>query len=186
MPVANCNVCRYHQVMLDIYTLGDDVLREECKDITEFGDAIRMLADAMIDTLDEADGVGLAGPQVGVSQNIFVVHIRGEKPLVFINPVITETSIETGVYEEGCLSIPGVYHDVTRPMAVTIQAQDVNGKHFTIKAYSMRTIIFMESCISTISTRGKGTRFSDPTRRRTRPEEGRRHVSDEDCFRGNR
>ena len=119
MPVANCNVCRYHQVMLDIYTLGDDVLREECKDITEFGDAIRMLADAMIDTLDEADGVGLAGPQVGVSQNIFVVHIRGEKPLVFINPVITETSIETGVYEEGCLSIPGVYHDVTRPMAVT-------------------------------------------------------------------
>lgn len=134
MPVANCNVCRYHQVMLDIYTLGDDVLREECKDITEFGDAIRMLADAMIDTLDEADGVGLAGPQIGVSQNIFVVHIRGEKPLVFINPVITETSIETGVYEEGCLSIPGVYHDVTRPMAVTIQAQDVNGKHFTIKA----------------------------------------------------
>ena len=120
--------------MLDIYTLGDEVLREECKDITEFGDALKMLSDAMVETLDEADGVGLAGPQVGVPQKIFVVHIRGEKPLVFVNPVIAETSIETGVYEEGCLSIPGVYHDVVRPLAVTIQAQDTDGKHFTIKA----------------------------------------------------
>ena len=104
--------------MLDIYTYGDEVLREECSDITEFDDSVRMLADAMIDTLDEADGVGLAGPQVGVPKKLFVVHIRGEEPIVFINPSITETSIETGVYEEGCLSIPGVYHDVIRPVKV--------------------------------------------------------------------
>ena len=120
--------------MLDIYTYGDEVLREECEDITEFDDSVRMLADAMIDTLDEADGVGLAGPQVGVPKKLFVVHIRGEEPIVFINPSITETSIETGVYEEGCLSIPGVYHDVIRPVKVTIQAQDVKGKPFTINA----------------------------------------------------
>ena len=120
--------------MLDIYTLGEDILRDECSDVKEFGDEIKMLSDAMIDTLDEADGVGLAGPQVGVPEKIFVVHIRGEEPMVFINPVITETSIETGVYEEGCLSIPGVYHDVVRPLAVTIQAQDVKGKVFTLKA----------------------------------------------------
>ena len=120
--------------MLDIYTYGDEVLREECSDITEFDDSVRMLADAMIDTLDEADGVGLAGPQVGVPKKLFVVHIRGEEPIVFINPSITETSIETGVYEEGCLSIPGVYHDVIRPVKVTIQAQDVKGKPFTINA----------------------------------------------------
>lgn len=114
--------------------MGEDILRDECSDVKEFGDEIKMLSDAMIDTLDEADGVGLAGPQVGVPEKIFVVHIRGEKPMVFINPVITETSIETGVYEEGCLSIPGVYHDVVRPLAVTIQAQDVKGKVFTLKA----------------------------------------------------
>ncbi len=120
--------------MLDIYTLGEDILRDECSDVKEFGDEIKMLSDAMIDTLDEADGVGLAGPQVGVPEKIFVVHIRGEEPMVFINPMITETSIETGVYEEGCLSIPGVYHDVVRPLAVTIQAQDVKGKVFTLKA----------------------------------------------------
>lgn len=120
--------------MLDIYTLGEDVLREECSDIKEFDESLKILADAMIDTLEEADGVGLAGPQVGVSKKIFVVHIRGSEPMVFINPSIVGTSIETGVYEEGCLSIPGVYHDVIRPVGVTIQAQDLNGKPFTIQA----------------------------------------------------
>lgn len=120
--------------MLDIYKIGDEVLTEKCSDIKEFDEALKMLSDAMIDTLEEADGVGLAGPQVGVSKKIFVVHIRGEEPIVFINPSIISTSIETGVYEEGCLSIPGVYHDVVRPLRVTVQAQDVKGKPFTIEA----------------------------------------------------
>ena len=90
--------------MLDIYKLGDEVLREECSDITEFDEALRMLCDAMIDTLEEADGVGLAGPQVGVSKKLFVVHIRGEKPMVFINPSIifstTYPAIFTGSLAE--------------------------------------------------------------------------------------
>ena len=120
--------------MLDIYTLGDDVLREKCSDITKFDSALKVLADAMIETLDEAEGVGLAGPQVGVSQRIFVVHIGDEKPMVFINPEIIETSIEVCPYEEGCLSIPGVYHDVIRPERVTVQALDLDGKPFTVKA----------------------------------------------------
>ena len=120
--------------MLDIYKIGDEVLTEKCSDIKEFDEALKMLSDAMIDTLEEADGVGLAGPQVGVSKKIFVVHIRGEEPIVFINPSIISTSIETGVYEEGCLSIPGLYHDVGRPLRVTVQAQDVKGKPFTIEA----------------------------------------------------
>lgn len=119
---------------MDIYKIGDEVLTEKCSDIKEFDEALKMLSDAMIDTLEEADGVGLAGPQVGVSKKIFVVHIRGEEPIVFINPSIISTSIETGVYEEGCLSIPGVYHDVVRPLRVTVQAQDVKGKPFTIEA----------------------------------------------------
>lgn len=120
--------------MLDICVLGDEVLREECSDITEFDDALRMLADAMVETLDEADGVGLAGPQIGVPKKIFAIHLRGEEPIIFINPSIVATSIEEGPYEEGCLSIPGVFHDVIRPLRVTIQAQDVSGKAFTIEA----------------------------------------------------
>ena len=119
---------------MDIYTLGEDVLHEECKDVKVFDSALKMLADAMLETLDEADGVGLAGPQVGVSDRIFVVHIPDQDPIVFVNPEIIRTSIETSPYEEGCLSIPGVYFNVIRPSAVTIQAQDVNGKPFTIEA----------------------------------------------------
>ena len=91
--------------MLDICVLGDDVLRTECKDIKVFDSALKMLADAMLETLKEADGVGLAGPQVGVPEKIFVVWIPEEDPLVFINPEIVETSIETCPYEEGCLSV---------------------------------------------------------------------------------
>lgn len=122
--------------MLDIYTLGDEVLRTPTEEITVFDSALKMLADAMFDTLVEADGVGLAGPQVGVSKKIFVVDLRkGEdSKYVFINPVITETSVEVGPYEEGCLSIPGLYHDVVRPLRVKVQAQDVNGKYFRVDA----------------------------------------------------
>ena len=120
--------------MLDIYTLGDEVLRKECSEVKVFDSALRMLADAMIETLREADGVGLAGPQVGVSEKIFVVQIPDNDPIVFVNPEIIQTSIETSPYEEGCLSIPGVYFNVIRPSAVTVQAQDVAGKPFTIEA----------------------------------------------------
>ena len=104
------NLLKYTiQGMLDICVLGDELLREECSDITEFDDALRMLADAMVETLDEADGVGLAGPQIGVPKKIFAIHLRGEEPIIFINPSIVATSIEEGPYEEGCLSIPGVF-----------------------------------------------------------------------------
>ena len=120
--------------MLDIYKLGDDILRQKCKEIKEFDSALEMLANAMIETMDEAEGVGLAGPQIGVDKKIFVVHLQNEDPMVFINPEILETSIETGPYEEGCLSLPGVYHNVTRPLRVKIQAQDLKGKAFVLNA----------------------------------------------------
>lgn len=122
--------------MLDIYTLGEDVLREGTSEVDKFDSALKMLVDAMFETMDEADGVGLAAPQVGVSQRIFVVDTRRspEERLAFINPEIIETGVEMVPYEEGCLSIPGVYHDVMRPKTITIQARDVNGKPFTLKA----------------------------------------------------
>lgn len=121
--------------MLDIYKLGEDILREKTEKITEFDDALRVLVDAMFETLDEADGVGLAGPQVGVPKSLFIVSIPDENiKTVFINPQIVETSLETGPYEEGCLSIPGQYFTVIRPLQVTVQAQDIKGKPFTVHA----------------------------------------------------
>lgn len=121
--------------MLDIYTLGEDVLREKSEKVKLFDNALALLVDAMFDTMEEADGVGLAAPQVGVSKRIFVIDTRKEgQRYTFINPELIETSIEVGSYEEGCLSIPGMYSDIVRPLEVTIQAQDVKGKPFTLHA----------------------------------------------------
>lgn len=121
--------------MLDIYTLGDEVLREPCERVSEFDSALAMLTDAMFETMIDADGVGLAAPQVGVSLRFFVVDTRREgERLAFFNPEIVETSDDSVPYEEGCLSVPGLYHDVMRPSRVTVHAQDINGKGFTLQA----------------------------------------------------
>jgi len=121
--------------MLDIYTLGEEVLRGKAERVTVFDNAFSIFVDAMFETMAESDGIGLAAPQVGALNRLFVVDTRrpGER-LVFINPEIIETSEEQGMYEEGCLSIPGMYYDIVRPLRVTVQAQDVTGKPFKLAA----------------------------------------------------
>ena len=120
--------------MLDIVKIGDEVLREKCEKVTEFDDSLKILVDAMYETLEDAEGVGLAAPQVGVDKRFFIVSLPDGTKREFINPEITGTSVETNPYEEGCLSVPGVYHDVIRPSKVIVKAQDVNGNEFTLKA----------------------------------------------------
>ncbi|MBO6000528.1 MAG: peptide deformylase [Spirochaetales bacterium] len=120
--------------MLDIMKLGEEVLREKCTPVTEFDDALRILIQAMYETMEEADGIGLAAPQVGVDKRFFVVGLPDGTKKEFINPQITGTSVETSPYEEGCLSLPNVYHEVIRPSKVIISAQDMNGNPFTLKA----------------------------------------------------
>ena len=120
--------------MLDIVKMGDEVLRGKSTAVTEFDDALRILLDAMFETLEEAEGVGLAAPQVGVDKRFFIVSLPDGTRKEFINPEITGTSVETEPYEEGCLSIPGVYHDVIRPSKVLVKAQDAFGVGFTLKA----------------------------------------------------
>ena len=129
--------------MLDIYTLGEDVLRMKAEKVIDFDRSLSILVDAMFDTMEEADGVGLAAPQIGVSKRIFVVDTRKDQErIAFVNPVIIETSQITVSYEEGCLSIPSMYTHVVRPAEVTVQAQDVKGKSFVLKAAGLlaRTI----------------------------------------------
>jgi peptide deformylase len=123
--------------MIDIVTLGDDVLREKAHPVTEFGPELAILVDAMFESMEAGNGIGLAGPQVAVPKRMFIVHIQGDEPRLFINPEIIETSQEIVSYEEGCLSIPGVFADVVRPAAVTMQAQDIHGKAFVVKADGM-------------------------------------------------
>ncbi len=121
--------------MLDIYTIGEDVLREKGDRVKTFDSSLSILVDAMYETLEEADGIGLAAPQIGVSKRFFIVDTRrpGEK-IAFFNPEIVEMSHEVGLYEEGCLSIPGVYYNIERPLKITVQAQDVTGKLFKLEA----------------------------------------------------
>ena len=110
---------------------GDPVLEKKCKEVTEVTPRITELIDDMIDTMYEANGVGLAAPQVGILKRIVVIDV-GEGPVVMINPVILETSGEqTG--DEGCLSLPGKAGTVTRPNYVKARAFDENMEEYEIE-----------------------------------------------------
>lgn len=114
----------------NIVTLGDDVLRKVCRTQLTFDQKLHTILDDMKETMYKADGVGLAAPQVGLLRRFCIVDV-GEGLIELINPVITEKSGEqTG--SEGCLSLPGKYDEVTRPMKVTVRAQDRNGNNFTV------------------------------------------------------
>jgi peptide deformylase len=119
---------------MEIITLGNDVLRQKALPIQDIDAQVKVLAQEMIETMHRGRGIGLAGPQVGLLQRIFVVQIDGDSPRVFINPTIIGTSPEISQYEEGCLSIPGLYADVTRPEKVTVQAWNERGRPFTLDA----------------------------------------------------
>ncbi len=120
--------------MLEIYTIGEEILRKKARRVENFDSALELLVNAMFEKMDEADGVGLAGPQVGVDLRIFVIDDHRGVRKAFINPEIIETSMEECSMEEGCLSIPGVYAYLDRSEKVVVQAQDVNGKTFRLEA----------------------------------------------------
>lgn len=111
---------------------GDAILRKQSKEIKVISDRIKELAEDMVETMYDNNGVGLAAPQVGVLRRLFVVDI-GEGPTVFVNPEITERSGEQfGV--EGCLSVPGKQGDVLRPYKIHVKAQNINGETFELEA----------------------------------------------------
>jgi peptide deformylase len=118
---------------MQIITFGSELLRRKAEPVAHIDDHLRETAREMIEALKDGKGVGLAGPQIGLSKRIFVVHIEGDTPRVFINPSILETSQETVKYEEGCLSLPGVWVDVIRPKKVKIQAWNEKGRPFTLE-----------------------------------------------------
>ncbi len=119
---------------MQIITLGDEILRKVALPVVDIDGSMAALAKDMIDAMRIGRGVGLAGPQVGELKRIFVTQIDGDVPRVFINPSIIETSPELAEFEEGCLSIPGMYADVTRPAALRVQAWNERGRPFTIDA----------------------------------------------------
>jgi peptide deformylase len=122
---------------MDILTFGNDLLRQKAsvvenvkKDSLQWAETIRK----MLEVTKNGKGIGLAGPQIGIMQRIFVVNIENDIPRVFINPSIVETSQEMSKYEEGCLSVPGIWAEVIRPKTVKVQAWDEKGRSFTLEA----------------------------------------------------
>lgn len=122
----------------DIHKLGDAVLRAPARRIGKVDDGIRDLARDMLISMYAARGIGLAAPQIGVHLQLLVIDLEIEDanspPLVLINPEITSVGGSICTYEEGCLSIPGVYLDVVRPSVVEVSYRDAFGRPKRLKA----------------------------------------------------
>lgn len=114
----------------EIREKGDDILYKKCKTVVKFDEKLHILLDDMYETMQSHDGVGLAAPQVGILKRAVVIDV-GNGKIELINPeIIEESGEQTG--SEGCLSVPGVFGEVTRPNVVTVKAQDRDGKWFKI------------------------------------------------------
>lgn len=124
-----------------IVKYGEPVLREKAQEVTEFNDEIRQIIKEMSVVLEESTGVGLAGPQVGLSLRLFVYKIDDDGPHALVNPRIIKQSGEE-IMVEGCLSIPGLRGEVKRSARVTIIGLDENGEPIKMKAEGLYARMF--------------------------------------------
>jgi peptide deformylase len=142
---------------LEIFTYPEPVLSQVAKPVTEFSPKLKKMVKDMLFTMYHAPGIGLAAPQIGESIRLFVLDVDYERemvttaggkeeprlsdfnPMVFINPVITGTS-GTTIFEEGCLSLPGIYEEVKRFSSIHVKYQDLNGESHEIEADDMLAI----------------------------------------------
>ncbi|MDL2233567.1 peptide deformylase [Ruminococcaceae bacterium OttesenSCG-928-L11] len=120
---------------------GNAFLRKKSREVTVFDQRLHTLLDDMKETMDGANGVGLAAVQVGVLRQVIVVDV-GEDLIELINPKIIETSEETASEAEGCLSFPGQYGMVERPLKVKVEAQDRDGNLFTVEGEGLKARAF--------------------------------------------
>jgi peptide deformylase len=123
-----------------IRLIGDPVLKQRAKEVTEIDDALVRLTDDMIVTMYDAPGVGLAAPQVGVQKRLFV-YDWGEGPGVLINPVVRESDGEWW-FEEGCLSVPGLSWEIARPKTIHVVGLDLDGNDVDVELDEYEARVF--------------------------------------------
>jgi len=123
-----------------IRTFGDPVLKAPAAEVTGFDDALKRLIDAMIETMYDAPGVGLAAPQVGVQKRLFVYDV-GDGARAVINPVLSDFRGDWA-YHEGCLSVPELWWDIRRPKEVTLHGLDMRGEEQEIEADELLARVF--------------------------------------------
>ena len=124
-----------------IRTFGDPVLASQAAAVTDIDGKVVRIVEEMFDTLYDSDsGIGLAAPQVGIQRQIFVWDMDDE-PMVILNPTIVESDGDW-VYDEGCLSIPGLYVEMTRPKTVLMKGIDMNGNEISLEADELEARLF--------------------------------------------
>ena len=128
-----------------IRVMGDSVLNKKCKEVKEVSDRTKVLIEDMIDTMREANGVGLAAPQIGVLKRIVVIETEPENVHVLINPVIIEQDGEQIGYE-GCLSVPGKRGVVKRPNHVVVKAFDIDMNEYTLEGEGLLARAICHEC----------------------------------------
>ena len=145
---------------LKIETLGSNALRQSAKRISKVDSSVRDLIKQMLHSMYSAKGIGLAAPQVGINKEILVIDLDFENsttpPIVLINPEITEFSASIETYEEGCLSIPGVYLNVIRPSSIKVNYRDEMGR-----PKKLNTDGLLSRCIQHEMDHLKGVLFVD-------------------------
>ncbi|HWJ98927.1 MAG TPA: peptide deformylase, partial [Acidimicrobiales bacterium] len=126
----------------EIRVIGDPVLKQKAVDVTDIDGKLVRLVDDMVDTMYAAVGLGVAAPQVGVQKRLFVWDLQdGDGPKSIINPEIIESDGEW-VYEEGCLSVPGLSWDIVRPNRVHVVGRDLDGNEVSIEASELEGRMF--------------------------------------------
>ena len=159
-PLAKVSKEQTGSPSLEIYKLGDDVLRKNAKRISKVDNSIRNLANEMLQSMYAAKGIGLAAPQIGINKELLVIDVNFEDsaadPLILINPEITDFGTTLNSYEEGCLSIPGVYLNVVRPSTIKLKFRDEMGRPRKMKADGL-----LARCIQHEMDHLKGVLFVD-------------------------
>ena len=120
--------------MLDIITYGSEALTKKAEPVKEFGPELAQFIEELYEAMKRGRGVGLAAPQVDRLVRVFVTGADGDKLRAFVNPEIVMTSPEEVDFEEGCLSLPGLYTMVKRPESIKVQAYNEKGRPFTLEA----------------------------------------------------
>ena len=159
----------------NIVTVGDSVLTKVCRPVTKFDTRLSVLIDDMIETLEDANGVGLAAPQVGILRRVVIVDAGEDGFLELVNPEILEQSGEqTGL--EGCLSIPGQYGIVTRPDVVKVRAQDRFGDWYEYEGAGL-----IARCICHELAHLDGHLYTEVAERMLSPEEVEELMEEEEA-----
>ncbi len=123
--------------------IGDPVLKQRAREVEEFDGTLTKISHAMVPCMYDAGGIGLAAPQVGIQKRMFVYDLgEGEEPRTIVNPQIVETSGED-LYNEGCLSVPGMRFEIVRPAKATLHGQDLDGKEVVLEGEGLLARLFL-------------------------------------------